>query len=83
MALLAERLQISETTREQVRSVAVPSTSTVIIRDADGIERVMDPRVQLLVEQTLWSIAESDAVRIEQVPEELTTTTAAAMLGVS
>lgn len=83
MAKVLERLHVNEADLQQLRSVSVPATSTLVVRSAGGEEQAIGPRIQKLIFDALQSIAANGSVRIEQVPDELTTTTAAHMLGVS
>lgn len=79
----ARRITISGETVTAVRGTSVPQGASLVLRHADGSEVELPARVQQLVLQTLQSIADQGSVTIGRLPEQLTSTTAADLLGVS
>ncbi len=69
--------ETSESASELLRSAA-DSDAGWVIRESD-----LDPRVAGLIETVLQAVAAGDEISIGQVPEVVTTTTAASMLGIS
>lgn len=79
----AQRITISGETVSAVRETAVPQGSSLVLRHSDGGEDALPPRVQALVVQALQAIADQGSVTIGGLPDQLTSTTAADLLGIS
>lgn len=80
-----ERISVEAHTLEEVEEVGRTDLrdSTLVLRLADGEERVLSDTLQQLVVTALKSLAGRGRVTLEQLPEELTSTVAAEILGVS
>lgn len=81
--LAAERITISDHTIDEARSAPVSPTTTLILRAADGEEVTLPANLQKMLLNTLASIADTGEVSIGRTPENLTSTVAADLLGVS
>lgn len=81
--LINDRVMIDDATVEDLQSL--PSLGTAIFRatDAEGRAVTLPTDVQRLISQVLASVAQRGEVTISRVPEELTSTVAAEILGVS
>lgn len=60
-----------------------PRGATLVLRGPDGTEIDLPDRIQRMLLATLTSVAETGAASIGCLPEELTSTVAAEVLGVS
>lgn len=82
-AVLASRIAVTSGTIQEVRELAVGNHVSIALRDADGREVPLPLDTQRMLLATLAALAERGEVTIGRVPEELTSTVAADMLGVS
>lgn len=82
MTTMTERITISAQT---VRAAQAPARqgSTLVLRDANGGEVELPDEVQRTLLHALTAIAEHGSVSIAQMPDELTSTVAADILGIS
>ncbi|MTD98610.1 helix-turn-helix domain-containing protein [Corynebacterium guaraldiae] len=78
-----DRLMIEETTLEELKSLQSLETASIRVVDEDGRSVPLSRNVQRLISQILASVAQRGEVTISRVPEELTSTVAAELLGVS
>lgn len=78
-----DRVLISESTVREVQSADISQGTSLFMRDDNGREVPLSPEVERMLLHALTSIASTGEVVIGQVPEELTSTAAADMLGVS
>lgn len=76
------RITISPQTVREAKESA-PQAVSLALRDASGREIMVPRSIQDTLLQALDAIAEHGAVSIAQVPEELSSTVAAQILGVS
>lgn len=60
-----------------------PQGATLVLRGPDGSEIELPDRIQKMLLGTLAAVAETGEASVGRVPEELTSTVAAEMLGVS
>ncbi|MGO4956700.1 helix-turn-helix domain-containing protein [Luteococcus sp. Sow4_B9] len=81
--LTTERIHISSKTVHQVRSTQPSRGTRIILRTADGTDVELPDEVQAVLHQTLAALAERGRVSIGTTPEQLTSTVAADLLGVS
>jgi excisionase family DNA binding protein len=82
-ALATERITISDHIIDEARDMPVTSDSTLVLRTAEGEEMELPADLQQILLHTLSSIAGDGQVTIGRMPEELTSTVAADLLGVS
>ncbi|WP_166972539.1 helix-turn-helix domain-containing protein [Brevibacterium atlanticum] len=78
-----EKIVIDEETVRNARSVELDSNATLVVQNADGTHTELPESVRILLDQTLAAVARNGAVAIGTVPDELTSTAAADILGVS
>ncbi|WP_197719387.1 helix-turn-helix domain-containing protein [Actinomyces howellii] len=83
MALLASRVAVTAGTIQELRELPIDNRMSIALRDADGREVPLPPGAQRMLLATLAAVAEQGEVTIGRVPEELTSTVAADLLGVS
>ncbi|WP_144793382.1 helix-turn-helix domain-containing protein [Corynebacterium singulare] len=81
--LINDRVMIDDATVEDLKSLPSLGTATFRARDAEGRAVTLPIDVQRLISQVLASVAQRGEVTISRVPEELTSTVAAEILGVS
>ena len=81
--LATERITISDHIIEEARDTPVATGSTLVLRSAEGTEIELPVDLQQILLHTLASIAGDNQVTIGRMPEELTSTVAAELLGVS
>lgn len=81
--LINDRLMIEETTLEELKSLQSLETASIRVADEDGCPIPLSRDVQRLIFQVLTSVAQRGEVTVSRVPEELTSTVAAELLGVS
>lgn len=67
----------------EARALLSPEGATLTLRTAEGIELALPDDLQRILLRVLNAIAEDDSVAIGRMPEELTSTVAADLLGVS
>lgn len=77
------RVSISDQTVHEVQNVKITSNDSLLLNTADGKSIPLSPHIKDLIMQTLASIARSGEVTIGRLPEELTSNTAANILGIS
>lgn len=82
-AMIDERLTITDETVHEARSTEVPREASLVLRSPDGTDVDLPPRVQRTLLAALESIAQQGSVQIGKVPDELSSTVAADILGVS
>lgn len=82
-ALINDRLIIEETTLEELKSLQTLEAASFRVADKHGRPVPLSRDVQRLISQVLASVAQRGEVTISRIPEELTSTTAAELLGVS
>lgn len=82
MTTVTERITISAQTVQEAQAPARQG-ATLVLRNADGHEVTLPDGVQKTLLRTLSAIAEHGSVNISQMPDELTSTVAADLLGVS
>ena len=81
--LINDRVMIDEATVENLKSLPFLGVATFRATDAEGRAVPLPFDVQQLISQVLESVAQRGEVTISRVPEELTSTVAAEILGVS
>lgn len=81
--LTAERITISDHTIDEARSTPSLEKSKLVLHTADGDEVTLPGDLQRVLLGALSSIANEGGVTIGRVPNELTSTVAADLLGVS
>lgn len=81
--LINDRVMIDDATVEDLKSLPSLGTATFRATDAEGRAVTLPIDVQRLISQVLASVAQRGEVTISRVPEELTSTVAAKILGVS
>lgn len=77
------RVGLAAQTVREVQEIKPIEGAVLVLRDPDGREVVLTQGVQRALLAALASIAEHGEVTIGRVPDELTSTVAADMLGVS
>ncbi|ASE12355.1 helix-turn-helix domain-containing protein [Kocuria rhizophila] len=82
MTTTVERINISAQTVREAQAPAQHGAS-LVLRDAAGNDVALPAEVQRTLLRALSAIAEHGSVDIAQTPEELTSTVAANLLGVS
>lgn len=82
-ALATERITISDHIIEEARDTPVPTGSTLVLRSAEGTDIELPADLQEVLLHTLASIAGDGQLTIGRMPEELTSTVAADLLGIS
>ncbi|MBF0697566.1 helix-turn-helix domain-containing protein [Actinomyces bowdenii] len=78
-----ERIDLAPQTVREIKEVNPASGTSILLRSPDHQEIELPPGVQRMILDALVSIAEHGEVVIGRVPDELTSTVAADMLGVS
>lgn len=81
--LATDRITISDRTVDQARQTPPLTGSTLFVHTADGDEVELPGELQSVLLNALASIADDGEVVIGRMPEELTSTVAADLLGVS
>lgn len=82
MTTTAERITISAQTVHEAQTPAQHGAN-LVLRDATGAEVALPAELQKTLLRALSAIAEHGSVSIAQMPDELTSTVAADLLGVS
>lgn len=82
-ALINDRLIIEETTLEELKSLQTLEAASFRVADKHGRPVPLSRDVQRLISQVLASVAQRGEVTISRIPEELTSTVAAELLGIS
>lgn len=82
-ALATERITISDHIIEEARDTPITTGSTLVLRSAEGSDIELPADLQRVLLHTLTSIAGDGEITIGRMPEELTSTVAADLLGVS
>ena len=82
-ALTTERITISDRIIDEARATPVTSDTVLVRRSAEGEDVELPADLQQILLHTLTSIAGDSQVSIGRMPEELTSTVAAELLGVS
>ncbi|WP_049156825.1 helix-turn-helix domain-containing protein [Corynebacterium aurimucosum] len=82
-ALINDRLMIEETTLEELKSLQTLEAASFRVADKHGRPVPLSRDVQRLISQVLASVAQRGEVTISRIPEELTSTVAAELLGIS
>lgn len=79
-----ERIDLAPQTLREIKEINPASGTSILLRSPDHQEEIeLSPGVQRMILDALASIAERGEVVIGRVPDELTSTVAADMLGVS
>ena len=78
-----DRLIIEETTLEELKSLQTLEAASFRVADKHGRPVPLSRDVQRLISQVLASVAQRGEVTISRIPEELTSTVAAELLGIS
>ncbi|ROR54869.1 excisionase family DNA binding protein [Luteococcus japonicus] len=78
-----ERITITNSTIEQAKATPVEHGASLMLRLPDGRQIDLPTPVETALLQALTAIATTGSVTIGQVPDELTSTVAAEMLGVT
>ncbi|MHB2253417.1 helix-turn-helix domain-containing protein [Corynebacterium aurimucosum] len=81
--LINDRVMIDDAMVENLQSLPSLGTATFRATDAEGRTVTLPIDVQRLISQVLASLAQRGEVTVSRVPEELTSTVAAEILGVS
>lgn len=81
--LINGRLIIEEATLEELKSLQPLDAASIRVADKHGRPVPLSCDVQRLISQVLTSVAQRGEVAISGIPEELTSTVAAELLGVS
>lgn len=77
------RVAITDATVDEARRAPETAGATLVLRTADGRDVSLPSELQQMLLATLQSVAHRGEVVIGRVPDELTSTVAAEMLGVS
>ena len=83
VTLINDRVMIDDDMVENLQSLPSLGAATFRVTDAEGRVVSLPLDVQRLISQVLTSVAQRGEVTISLVPEELTSTVAAEILGVS
>lgn len=83
MARPETRLLVDAGHVDAARSVTAHGDARLVLRDADGSERELPANLQRLLFSAMRTLAAGGAVSLGSLPEELTTTVAADILGIS
>lgn len=78
-----DRLMIGEAILQELKSLQSLETASIRMVGEDGRPVPLSRDVQRLISQVLASVAQRGEVTISRIPEELTSTVAAELLGVS
>ncbi|MDN5893612.1 MAG: helix-turn-helix domain-containing protein [Corynebacterium sp.] len=78
-----QQISINETIIEEAKNTPVSPGVTLSLKTSDGQEIALPAGVERVLLQTLASISDHGEVSIGRIPNELTSTVAADMLGVS
>ncbi|MCQ9677800.1 helix-turn-helix domain-containing protein [Corynebacterium sp. BF-R-2] len=81
--VINDQVMIDEATVESLKSLPSLGAATFKAADTEGRAVTLPIDVQRLISQVLASVAQRGEVTISRVPEELTSTVAAEILGVS
>ncbi|WP_408931064.1 helix-turn-helix domain-containing protein [Corynebacterium sp. YSMAA1_1_D6] len=81
--VINDQVMIDEATVESIKSLPSLGAATFEAADTEGRAVALPHDVQRLISQILSSVAQRGEVTISRVPEELTSTVAAEILGVS
>lgn len=81
--LINDRVMIDDAMVENLQSLPSLGAATFRVTDAEGRVVSLPLDVQRLISQVLTSVAQRGEITISRVPEELTSTVAAEILGVS
>ena len=81
--VINDQVMIDEATVENLKSLPFLDVATFRAADVEGRAVALPLDVQRLISQVLSSVAQRGEVTISRVPEELTSTVAAEILGVS
>ena len=81
--VINDRVMIDEATVKNLKSLPFLDAATFRVTDVEGRAVALPLDVQRLISQVLASVAQRGEVTISRVPEELTSTVAAEILGVS
>ena len=81
--LINDRVMIDDAMVENLQSLPSLGAATFRATDAEGRTVTLPIDVQRLISQVLASLAQRGEVTVSRVPEELTSTVAAEILGVS
>lgn len=81
--LATERITINDHTIGEARNTPVSDSATLLLRTADGKEVTLPADLQRVLLGTIASIASDGEVTVGRTPEELTSTVAADLLGIS
>ena len=81
--VINDQVMIDEATVESLKSLPSLGAATFKAADTEGRAVTLPIDVQRLISQVLSSVAQRGEVTISRVPEELTSTVAAEILGVS
>ncbi|MGO1895894.1 MAG: helix-turn-helix domain-containing protein [Brachybacterium sp.] len=81
--LATERITISDRTIGEARNTPSLENSSLVLHTADGAEITLSGDLQRVLLGALSSIANDGGVTIGRMPDELTSTVAADLLGVS
>ncbi|MGQ7788325.1 helix-turn-helix domain-containing protein [Nesterenkonia sp. K-15-9-6] len=82
-AMIDERVTISEQTAREAHGTSVPRDASLVLKSADGKVHELPPSVERALMATLRAMAEGKSPHIGTLPEQLTSTVAADLLGVS
>ena len=83
LARTTERITIPSQTAHDARVASTRREATFVLRSADGHDTPLPSSLQDMIFHALRIIGEGGSVSIGQMPEELTSTVAADLLGVS
>ncbi|MDK6814686.1 helix-turn-helix domain-containing protein [Corynebacterium sp. UMB6689] len=83
VTLINDRVMIDDAMVENLQSLPSLGAATFRVTDAEGRVVSLPLDVQRLISQVLTSVAQRGEITISRVPEELTSTVAAEILGVS
>ncbi|WP_312899452.1 helix-turn-helix domain-containing protein [Corynebacterium variabile] len=79
----ASHITISDTVMQDAQTTLAAEASTITIQSSNGDQLAVPESLRRLILDTLTSVAQNGEVSISRVPEEITSTVAADMLGVS
>lgn len=82
-ALSKENITIDDADVRLAVETPRPQGATLVLRDPDGAEIQLPSRLQRMLLATLDAVAETGEASISRLPEELTSTVAAEILGIS
>lgn len=82
-AVSPKRVTISEETAQLAKRARIPQGARLTIQSPDGHHIAIDEDLQVMLLRVLQGVGEAGSVRIGPIPNELTSSEAAELLGIS